>query len=428
MASNFMTAFYVLGLLTCGSLNTIMIKVAFSLSSEGSDGQEKDFQKPWFVTFIMFVAMMGSLPFDRALRRCEPCKGKTEGQVPLLPDVSPGGPGDAPSTNTGKSWLKKVLLVSMPAFFDILATGLCSMGFLYIPASVWQLLRGAEMIFAAIFAIVFLKRKLMAFHWLGLMFCVAGIILVGLASVWGESSSNGSGSSSSDSSQPGRGTLTLLFGMSLALAGQLVQAAQVIAEEWLLTDMDLPEMQIIGFEGVWGAVMMLIVAFPLFYVLPGQDGGKFEDEFDAMTMLQNSNPLLSALLVFAFSCTTYNMAGICVTGALSAVHRVMLEAFRTCIVWAFGLTVHYCYDPDSKFGEVWTPYSLLEVGGFVCLILGQAIYGVMIRIPGLKYPEGSEPEMMASPGSMRNLASPLPPDYEGQKRSKPAEFTAEGLE
>ena len=43
--------------------------------------------------------------------------------------------------------------VAIPSFFDILATGLCSMGFLYIPASVWQLLRGAEMVFAAIFAV-----------------------------------------------------------------------------------------------------------------------------------------------------------------------------------------------------------------------------------------------------------------------------------
>mmetsp|Transcript_136288 Transcript_136288/g.271819 ORF Transcript_136288/g.271819 Transcript_136288/m.271819 type:complete len:217 (-) Transcript_136288:300-950(-) len=216
--------------------------------------------------------------------------------------------------------------------------------------------------------------------------------------------------------------------MSLALSGQLVQAAQVIAEEWLLTDMDLPGMQIIGFEGVWGAVLMLLVAFPMFYLMPGQDGGRFEDEGDTMTMISNSNSLVSALLVFAFSCTTYNMAGICVTGALSAVHRVMLEAFRTCIVWAFGLSVHYFYDPNSKFGEVWTPYSILEVGGFVFVVFGQAIYGIMIRIPGLTYPEGSEPKMMESPGSIRNLASPLPPDYEGQERSKPAEFTTEGLE
>lgn len=220
----------------------------------------------------------------------------------------------------------------------------------------------------------------------------------------------------------------LLFGMSLALAGQVVQAAQVIAEEWLLTDMDLPGMQIIGFEGAWGSVMMLVVAFPLFYLLPGQDGGRFEDEQDTLAMIGNSSPLLSALLLFAFSCLTYNMAGISVTGALSAVHRVMLEAFRTCVVWAFGLTVHYCYDSNSKFGEVWTPYSPLEVGGFVCIVLGQAIYGVMIRVPGLTYPEGSEPAMIASPGSIRNIASPLPPDYEGQKHSKVAEFTAEGLE
>jgi len=424
-----MTAVYVLGLLTFGSLNTIMTKVALSISSKGSDGHTKEFAKPWFVTFVMFVGMMGSLLFDSTLRRCEPCKSKTGGMAPLLPDQTPGGATkDGASSNTGKSWLTKVLWVSMPSIFDILATGLCSMGFLYIPASVWQLLRGAEMVFAAILTIVFLKRKLMAFHWLGLMSCVAGIILVGLASVWGESSSSGGSSSSSgsDSSQPESGRLMLIFGMSLALGGQVVQAAQVVAEEWLLDDMDLPSFQIIGFEGVWGVVIMLVVFFPLFYLLPGQDGGHFEDEQDTLAMILNSSPLLSALLVFAFSCLTYNMAGISVTNALSAVHRVMLEAFRTCIVWAFGLVVHYCYDSNSKYGEVLTSYSMLEVGGFVFIVLGQAIYGEMIRIPGLTYPEGAEPKMIASPGSIRNFASPLPPNYE--KHSKPDEFNAEGLE
>ena len=54
----------------------------------------------------------------------------------------------------------QVVRVMAPAIFDIGATGLCCIGFLYIPASVWrldidllngvsprQLLRGAEIVF-----------------------------------------------------------------------------------------------------------------------------------------------------------------------------------------------------------------------------------------------------------------------------------------
>eukprot|EP00435_Cladocopium_sp_Y103_P047737 s2372_g14.t1 len=64
--------------------------------------------------------------------------------------------------------------------------------------------------------------------------------------------------------------------------------------------------------------------------------------------------LFSLILLYTFSCATYNISGIAVTGALSAVHRVMLEALRTLIVWAFGLWVHYCVDRTSLMGEVWT--------------------------------------------------------------------------
>ncbi len=41
-------------------------------------------------------------------------------------------------------------------------------------ASVYQMMRGAEMLFAAFFAVVFLHRKLNRFHYYGLLCCVVG--------------------------------------------------------------------------------------------------------------------------------------------------------------------------------------------------------------------------------------------------------------
>lgn len=386
-----MTVVYVLGLLVCGSLNTITMKIAFTMTGINTDGEEQVFQKPWFITFIMFVAMTLSLFFDRTM-----FKKSSALQDSLIDNT--GLPSEG---QKAIKWSTKVQMVAIPAVFDIVATGLCSMGFLYIPASVWQLLRGAEMVFAALFAVTFLGRKLFVFHWLGVLLCTLGIISVGLASVWGSKSSETANSASS--------TETMLLGISLALGGQVVQAAQVIAEEWLLTDVDLPGLQIVGFEGFWGTLIMLVVAFPLLYYLPGVDRGHLEDEPDAFSMVASDKALLVMIMVYMFSCMTYNMSGIAVTGALSAVHRVMLEAFRTSIVWIFGLAVHYYYDPLSKFGEEWTDWSWLEVCGFIILMLGQAVFGEMIRIPGLKYPE-PEPtaKVMASPGNLRVLSTPLP--------------------
>ncbi|CAK0837865.1 unnamed protein product [Prorocentrum cordatum] len=96
-----------------------------------------------------------------------------------------------------------------------------------------------------------------------------------------------------------------------------------------------------------------------------------------------------------------------------------LRALRTAVVWGVGLAVHsgglgwrsWARRPASLkgsavFWKAWTDYSLLEVAGFVTIILGQAIYGAMLRVPGLRYPPDlMEAQPTPSPGGMRNLAA-----------------------
>merc|ERR1719487_597238 len=149
---------------------------------------------------------------------------------------------------------------------------------MYIPASVWQILRGSAIVFCALFSVWFLKRTMYAFHYIGILLCVLGVALVGYASVMG--SSEGS-AGSSDAAEAA-------LGMVLVLLGQVVQAAQVIAEEWLMKDVDLPAMQIVGFEGFWGVLMMFFIVYPLLYVIPGDDHGHEEDVVDTFVMISNS--------------------------------------------------------------------------------------------------------------------------------------------
>lgn len=393
-ASPFAIVLIVLGMLISGTVNTLTIKIQFTMQSVGLNGQVETFKKPWFGTLNMLAAMFLAGSVSELVGRCfaageKSSSGKT---APLIENEL------STLRNGQPSYFKKCCYVAFPAAFDLLATALCCIGMLYIPASVWQMLRGSSIIFAAIFSILFLKRKMLSFNWLGLLLCVVGVTLVGLANVLGGAGEGQGGGDSGD----------LVLGMSLVVLGQVVQAAQVIAEEYLMKGVDLPAMQIIGLEGFWGALMMFLVVYPALYALPGEDNGHAEDPFDTFAMLQNSTPLLAMVVVYLFSCGTFNMTGIAVSSVLSGVHRMMFDASRTMVIWAFGLLVHYHFDSSSPFGEALTPYSGLQLFGFLVLVSGQAIYGEIVKVPGLKYPPAGKVALQPSPAQMLNLSSPLP--------------------
>lgn len=359
------TVLLLIAFLTTGSANTILSKMQYGLEGVGLSGKKEYFTKPWFQTLNMMLAMWLVMIIDRAVKCC--CmRTNSEKKDPLLdkPPITP----------------KKVVLVAIPAFFDILATALGALGMLYIDASVWQMLRGSSLIFAAMFSIIFLKRKLLGFNWLGLLLCILGVGTVGYANIANESSK-------SDSSDSAGDTTKMFFGMSLTIAAQVVQAAQVIAEEFLMKDLELPPFDVIGYEGFWGAVQMVFVVLPVLYFLPGSDHGRQEDTFNSLAMIFSSSSLFMALVGFQISCALFNVTGITITSSLSAVHRMMIDASRTMVVWGFDLFVYYAIDKSSSLGETWTSWSGVQLVGFIILLAGQATYGQVVKIPGLYYPD-----------------------------------------
>jgi len=380
--------FYVVTMIISGTVNTLTTKMQFTSESINKDGQLATFSKPWFATLNMLLAMFCVGIVDKLIRTYRPSDT-------LAPDTGYEALPDAAGKG-GPTYTEKVYMTAAPAIFDLLATAFCCMGMLYIPASIWQMLKGGSVIFCGILSVTFLKRDLYAYHWLGLTLCVCGLCTVGLSNVMG------------NSQQPNKQSpAELIFGMSLVMLGQVVQAAQVIAEEYLMKDVDLPAMQIVGWEGFWGTLCMVLVVYPLLWKIPGDDHGHFEDVQDTFVMISNSTPLFILVLVYLFSCGSFNASGIAVTGALSATHRMMMDASRTSVIWLFGLVV-FQLNPSSPYGEAWTSYSYLQLVGFLILVAGQSVYGGMLRVPGLYYPAAPvDQTQFASPGSI-HMATPLP--------------------
>jgi Nucleotide-sugar transporter len=78
-----------------------------------------------------------------------------------------------------KGW--KVSLLSLPAICDICGTTLMNVGLLFVVASIYQMTRGALVLFVGLFSVIFLRRTLHLFQWFALVTVVLGVGIVGLA-------------------------------------------------------------------------------------------------------------------------------------------------------------------------------------------------------------------------------------------------------
>jgi len=227
-------------------------------------------------------------------------------------------------------------------------------------------------------------RRLQSSHWIGITVCTLGIVLVSSAAIL---------------QSAGEEQLEVARGIALILLGQAFQALRMVLECWLLRRDCLPEHHRIGWEGAWGLLLMLGLVGPLLYAAPGSDNGHKEDLVDTGVMLANSHNLQAMVSICLFSCVLYNIAGIGVTGSLSSLQRLALEASRSLLVWIVTMIVHYFFDPQSSFGEAWTQHSPLQLLGFMLLLLGQVIYADLVRIPCLhdaRRDSSSRPERQVS--------------------------------
>lgn len=209
----------------------------------------------------MFVGMTFCLPLAilserRQREKKEAVNERTEedgANEPLL-EQHRGIPENYDTEGEHSNSWKSILMLSIPTLFDLIATVLMNVGLLSVTASVYQMLRGAEMLFAALFAVVFLKRKLNRYHFAGIACCIAGIGLVGASSM--ASASGESGGSAPAPEEPvaiasadqtvaskvlgalnsgdGSSSAQVLLGMALIVASQAVQAAQITFEDYFM--------------------------------------------------------------------------------------------------------------------------------------------------------------------------------------------------
>jgi hypothetical protein len=158
--------------------------------------------------------------------------------------------------------------------------------------------------------------------------------------------------------------------------------SQYIFEEKVMAVDDAPPLVVIGMEGLWGSVIMLMLAAPLYY-LPGRDKGSIEDSFDTLVMIQNSSAIRVMLGAFFVTITTYNIFCIYVTAYLSAIWHAILDNFRP----VSGELLLHCAFCDSVPHLVSGTVSDSEVLQFTeaCSDLLKCLLLYRLRKAALKY-------------------------------------------
>lgn len=154
----------------------------------------------------------------------------------------------------------------------------------------------------------------------------------------------------------------------------------MIIEELFLKKRSYHPLHVVGMEGTFGFFMMSLIVLPAMYFIPGSDvNNSYENSLDALYQIKNEPRLLAFCLLYLLSIAFYNYFGLAVTKSLTAVHRTLIDACRTIMVWGVDLFIYYAADKD--FGEPFDKtYGILQVDGFIFLMIGTALYNGLIDL------------------------------------------------
>ena len=352
------------GMLIFGTATVVTQKFLFEQTGEGRYGIVHEFRKPWFQTDTMFLGMTLSLLAYLILGKKDRAEIK----------------GDQIEEGPKKTNWKLYFASMLPAICDLCATSLMNVQLLYINASVWQMLRGSMVIFSSIFCAFILKRPHFPFMWWSILCVVCALTVVGVAAVC----STGAG-------KEGVSTSRTILAIFLTIVAQLIQATQLVIEDFLLHDLETHPLQLVGLKGFWGFFFCSTVAFPIIQNVPGTEGnGVHEDLIDTFAVLKSTPMILTFIILYVFFILCYNIGGMLVTNVFSAVYRTILEGLRTLCIWSVQLILYYSLKGNKNVGEEWNRWSFMQLAGFSLLFTGSLMYNKIVRLPCFKYPDDVE--------------------------------------
>ena len=142
---------------------------------------------------------------------------------------------------------------------------------------------------------------------------------------------------------------------------------------------EVDPLELVGWEGVFGTILSAFLLLPIVQQIPGDDCGKAEDTLNTFNQLKHSPMAICLCLAYIFALMLMNWTSQQISQQLSSVHRNLVSAVRTVLVWVGMLILYYntshsCEKGKASYGEEWSKWSLLELAGFIVLVGGTVLY------------------------------------------------------
>ncbi len=359
---------FMLILLITGSINTIANKLQQNTKPLGIKyaGHQK------FITFCMFNGELLCLLMYWIKEGRFKKRQKSEALIET---------GKDEETKKDKKEAK-IWYFLFPALFDIVGSSIGSISLTFLPSSIYQMFRGAIILFTCTASIIFLKSKYYRQHFLGISIAVLGLAIVGLNAVFKNKDKKKNDDEDSQEN--------IAFGIFLVILSQLFSSFLFIAEEKILKGCSIHPLKAVGLEGMWGVLCYIILLF-IFYFIRCEDWPdflkngvcihntegeyRFENAIFALQQIYDSGELKGYLTLYIISIAFFNFSGLTISKYVSSTSRTVVDTLRTIVIWTFFLTMPFV--PEDTKEE----FSWLQLFGFSILVLGGVIYNEILVIP-----------------------------------------------
>jgi len=146
------------------------------------------------------------------------------------------------------------------------------------------------------------------------------------------------------------------------LAGEVIQSILWVYQEMVLRKYDIPPLQLVGLEGLFGVILGFIAMLAV-------NPLGVEKLPEMIYQITHSMPLLMSVSALLLSMAFFNYSGVGVTKLGSAVHRSIIDVSRSVIIWTVELAL------------AWHTFSISQLAGFTVLVFGALIFNNFLVVP-----------------------------------------------